>query len=183
MNHENSQEEKGPIRAKLKKQPCKNFDDIYEDYFTNIFHYVYNRTGNNKDAEDITSQIFLAILEQLPRYKDNGHLAAWIFSIARHKIIDHYRKDKHFSKLDENSFTISDEKLVQNLIHKEHMAALNKVLASLSERDKELIRLRILGELKFADIAKILKRSEPSVKKAYYRLIQRIKDRLEVSNG
>ena len=160
-----------------------DFNILYEEYFNKIYRYVYNRTGNNNDAEDITSQVFLAILEQLPKYKNNGHLAAWIFTIARHKIIDHYRKKKRFIKLDENNFTISDEKMIRTIIRKEHMEALYKVLDNLSESEKELIRLRILGELKFADIAKVLKRSESSVKKAYYRLIQRINDRLEVSNG
>jgi RNA polymerase sigma-70 factor (ECF subfamily) len=183
MNHENNPKERLTNTPNRKNHQSISFDSIYQDYFDNVFHYIYNRTGNSEDAEDITSQIFLSILERLPKYKDNGHLAAWVFTIARHKLIDHYRKNKKLTKFDENNFTISDEKMIQTVIHKEHVNALNKVLNNLSANEKELIRLRILGELKFSDIARILKRSESSVKKAYYRLIQRIKHRLEVSNG
>ena len=135
-------------RIDQKKPENIQFDDIYEDYFNKIFRYVYNRTGNNKDAEDLTSQIFLTILEGLPKYKDNGHLAAWIFTIARNKIADHYRKRKQFVELDENRFITSDEKMLRSVIHQEHMEELSKILDGLPDDEKELIRLRILGELK-----------------------------------
>jgi RNA polymerase sigma-70 factor (ECF subfamily) len=173
-----------------KIEPADNltdaFNDIYKAYIRNVFRYVYNRTGNNKDAEDITSQIFLAVLEGLPKYKDNGHLAAWIFTIARRKTIDFYRKKKPLVSLDAIQFTSvnsSNEDMDRIFNHHERMQTLNKILNSLSEKEKELIRLRVVAELKFSEIANILKRSESAVKNAYYRLIERIKNRLEVTNG
>lgn len=173
------------LKTKL-NEPVKLFENsevIYETYIRQVFGYVHNRTGNVIDAEDITSQIFLSVLESLPNYKDNGHFAAWLFTIARRKVIDHYRKKKPVSSLDENVFTLSSEDMVNSCIRQERMRALKKVLGNLSEKEKELIRLRIVAELKFADIAKILKRSESAVKKSYYRLIERMKKHLEVSNG
>ena len=67
--------------------------------------------------------------------------------------------------------------------HHERMQALNKILNNLSEKEKELIRLRVIAELRFSEIARILKRNESAIKNAYYRLIERIKNHLEVNNG
>lgn len=182
MKRANDNEKKIP-KTKTTNNLIDNFDVIYETYIRNVFRYVYNRTGNNKDAEDITSQIFLAVLESLPNYKDDGHFTAWIFTIARRKVIDFYRKKKPLTSLDDVKFAFVDEDMDKNFIHQEHIRALNKVLNNLSENERELIRLRIVAELKFTDIARILKRSESAVKKAHYRLIERIKNHLEVSNG
>ena len=106
-NHEKEQVPKIKLAGNL----TDTFNEIYEAYIKNIFRYVYNRTGNNKDAEDITSQIFLAVLEGLPKYNDNGHLAAWLFTIARRKTIDFYRKKKPIVSLDDLQITSANEDL------------------------------------------------------------------------
>lgn len=178
-NHEKEQVPKIKLAGNL----TDTFNEIYEAYIKNIFRYVYNRTGNNKDAEDITSQIFLAVLEGLPKYKDNGHLAAWLFTIARRKTIDFYRKKKPLVSLDDVQFTSVAEDMEKNFNNNDRLQAFEEILISLSEKEKELIRLRLIAELRFSEIARILQRSESAVKKAYYRLIERIKNHLEVNNG
>ncbi|HCR70284.1 MAG TPA: RNA polymerase subunit sigma-70, partial [Anaerolineae bacterium] len=64
--------------------------------------FCYYRTNNKADAEDLTAQIFLAVLEALPRYRQQGHFAGWLFSIARNKINDHHRRVSHIP-LDEST--------------------------------------------------------------------------------
>ena len=68
--------------AAAKKDP-KEFGQIYHLYIQSIFRYLYSRIGSLPDAEDATAQTFLAALEALDRYQHRGHLAAWLFAIAR----------------------------------------------------------------------------------------------------
>lgn len=159
------------------------FGKVYDRYIDSIYRYVYNRTGNPADAEDITSQIFLAALEGIQKYRDNGYFAAWLFSIARRKVADHYRNHHNQINLDKIQFAGSDYKdMDEKLIQNQRLEALQRIIRVLPERDKEMLRLRYLAELNFADIARLLKRSEFATKKNFYRLIDRIQRQLEVSN-
>lgn len=164
------------------RQDPRAFGKVYDRYLDPIYRYVYNRTGNPADAEDITSQTFLAALEGLPKYRENGYFAAWLFAIARRKVADHYRSRRSQVDLDEVQFIWIDHEMDGSLIRNQRKEALQKVLQALPEQDKELLRLRYLAELNFSDIARLLKRSEPAVKKAYYRLIDRIQQKMEVPN-
>ena len=99
---------------------------VYDAYARSIYRYHYSRTGNIPDAEDLTAQTFLAVIEALPRYRSRGHFLAWIFQIARNKAMDHFRKNHKqealsFSLKDlghaEPLDAIIDQQVVQRLSH------------------------------------------------------------------
>src|SRR5512141_1339148 len=75
---------------------------IYDAYAGRIYRYHYSRAGNAPDAEDLTAQTFLAVIESLPRYQDRGNFAAWIFQIARNKAADHFRKSPAQEEISES---------------------------------------------------------------------------------
>jgi len=164
------------------RQDPRAFGKVYDRYIQSVYRYIYNRTGNHADAEDITAQTFLAALEGIQKYRNNGYFAAWLFSIARRKAIDHYRSRRDLTDLDKAQFVLGDNDMDGSMIQKERKESLQKLIQALPEPEKELIRLRYLAELNFADIARLLKRNESATKKAFYRLIARIQNQLEVSN-
>lgn len=171
-----------PALIEQARQDPRAFGRVYDCYIDPVYRYIYNRVGNSADTEDITAQTFLAALEGIPRYRDNGYFAAWLFSIARRKLVDHYRINSRLADLDEAQFVLGDTDLDGNIIQSERRSALQKLIAALPEHEKELIRLRYLAGLNFAEIARLLKRGEAATKKAFYRLIARIQNQLEVSN-
>src|SRR5512144_929908 len=71
------------------------FGALYDRYVQRVYRYCYYRTNSIPEAEDLTAQIFLAALEGLPRYRQDGHFAGWLFSIARRKVADYHRRAPH----------------------------------------------------------------------------------------
>jgi RNA polymerase sigma-70 factor, ECF subfamily len=157
------------------------FGALYDRYIQRVYRYCYYRTNNAPDAEDLTAQIFLAALEALPRYRQNGHFAAWLFSIARRKVTDYYRRAPYVA-LEETTLPPIHTDLavdVETSQRREHLLRLIQVLA---EEERELIHLRYVAELSFAEIASALRKNEEAVKKTLYRLIERLKKELEADH-
>jgi len=67
------------------------FHTIYERWAVPVFKYFRFRTNDTASAEDLTSQLFLAAYQALPRYRHQGHFAAWLFTIARNLAREYYR--------------------------------------------------------------------------------------------
>ncbi|MBI9044101.1 MAG: RNA polymerase sigma factor [Anaerolineaceae bacterium] len=158
------------------------FGQLYDRHVQSIYRYLLSRLGNRSEAEDITSQTFLAALEQLNKYQHKGHFPAWLFSIARNKLVDHYRNQQKQIPLDQEhpAKMVSDQ--VNESIQSDKIDLLRKEIDKLSESEMELLRLRFVAQLRFREIASILGRKEDTVKKTLYRLLARIKSQLEEKN-
>ena len=153
------------------------FADLYDLYAQRVFRYLLSKTGNQQDAEDLTTQTFMAALQSLSRYQHRGNFAAWLFSIARNKTIDHFRKQHRPISLEEAEGERGDWRnpgIVQDQI-----LDLSKLIATLPEDDQELLRLRFVAEMKFSEIAALVKKSEDAVKKKIYRLLSWLENQLE----
>lgn len=68
------------------------FAPIYHHYVTSVYRYVFSKIGNHMEAEDITAEVFMDELRQLPNYRERGYFTAWLFAIARRRIADFYRQ-------------------------------------------------------------------------------------------
>ncbi len=167
--------------AVAKKDP-REFGQIYQLYIQSIFRYLYSRIGSLPEAEDATAQTFLAALEALDRYQHRGHLAAWLFAIARRKAMDAFRRQRQQVPLEYAENVPAETDVLQQVIQTEQITALEKLIRALPEEEHELIRLRYIAELSFSEIGRLLNRSEDSVKKSLYRLLARLQSQLEVSH-
>lgn len=166
--------------AAAKKDP-REFGEIYQLYIQPIFRYLYSRIGSLPEAEDATTQTFLAALEALDRYQHRGHFAAWLFAIARRKAMDAFRARRQVP-LENAEKVPAETDILQQVIQTEQIAALAKLISALPEEEHELIRLRYNAELSFSEIGRLLNRSEGAVKKSLYRLLARLQSQLEVSH-
>jgi RNA polymerase sigma-70 factor (ECF subfamily) len=156
------------------------FTALYDRYFRPIYRYLYSRVGSVPEAEDLTAQTFLAALEALPHYRQRGYFSAWLFTIARNKARDHYRR-RTAEPLDENQPDKAADPLAQ-VICSDQIERLADLVSGLGKEEQELIRLRCVADLSFAEIGACLGRKEDTVKKAYYRLTARLQRQLEVNH-
>jgi RNA polymerase sigma-70 factor, ECF subfamily len=172
------QEDDGAQVERARGDP-QAFGALYDRYVQSIYRYLVSRLRDGEVAKDLTSQTFLTAFEAFPRYQHNGHFPAWLFSIARSKLVDHLRKENRLSGV---WLEVSEENLhdpLQEVVHGERIVALRGLIEGLSEEEQELLRLRYVAGLSFSDMAALLKRNEAAVKKTLYRLLARLHNQME----
>jgi len=159
------------------------FATLYDRHVKAIYRYLYSKVGSPADAEDLTSQVFLAALESLHHYPSGAGFRAWLFGIARRKTADFYRKRKAMAPLYEVAdLPAATESLLVQITHGQSLQMLARLIARLQEDEQELLRLRFAGELSFAEIAGLLEMRESAVKMRLYRLIERLQKSMEAGN-
>jgi RNA polymerase sigma-70 factor (ECF subfamily) len=153
------------------------FEDLYRKYVDRVYVYLLARTGSREEAEDLTSQTFLAALEGISSYRRQGSFAAWIFSIARRKLIDHYRRPKHVPlELAESS----DSNLEDVIDLRLTMQQISRAFLNIAPDRVEAVCLRIFGQLSAAETGQILSKSEGAVRNLVYRALQEIREYIPV---
>jgi len=163
-------------------QPNDAFAELYRRHVDRVYRYLLARTGNIHDAQDITSQTFLAALEGIQRYRGEATFPAWLLGIARRKLADHYRN--HY----EHGVTLSlddAENVPQLLPHPDDVVSdhlqLERVLSALRalppER-AEALTLHIYGELSVAEVSLIMDKSDAAVRMLIHRALSDLRNRL-----
>lgn len=150
-----------------------DFKPIYQKWLKPVYRYFYFRVGNERDAEDLTSQVFLKIYEDLPKYRSRSCFSAWLFSIARARAVDFYRKqNRHipFTEVD----SASDDVAYNDDLHE-----VLELIRLLPPDQQELIRLRFVAELSYREIGSLLHRKEDAVRKAISRILDRIQTEID----
>jgi RNA polymerase sigma-70 factor (ECF subfamily) len=157
------------------------FTELYRRNAARVFYYLYSRVRNVADAEDLTSQTFVTALENLSRLRDPLKFTPWVFSIARNKAFDFFRKSQRrpVADYDEELEQTKAEGNVLSQADQDRLRDLEGIISRLSPLEQEYLRLRIVADLPFAEIAAILNQPETRVKKKYYRLLERLQAQVE----
>mgnify|MGYP001172833240 CR=1 FL=1 len=163
------------------KKDLRAFNALYLKYIQPVYRYALSRIGSPSEAEDATAQTFLAALEGFARYRDDGHFAAWLFSIARRKTMDHFRANRRLTELSESTPS-GDKNLLQQAVEMDQLAGVMEKVRALSPGEQELLRLRYAADLSFSEIGKLMKCSADAAKKRLYRTLVRLHLQLEESD-
>jgi RNA polymerase sigma-70 factor (ECF subfamily) len=155
------------------------FGQLYDYYVQPVYRYLYSRVGTTYDAEDLTSQTFMAAFEYLPRYRERGQFAAWLFRIARSKMTDHFRGNRYEVELEAAERFPGGNDVLFQAIQNEEISRLKCLLKNLKFEELDLIHLRYVAELTFAEISDLLGKREEAVKQSVYRLLARLKGQME----
>lgn len=147
---------------------------LYDEYITPIYRFVYFRVPSVQIAEDLVSRIFLKAFEKRHTFRstDKGTAKAWIYTIARHTIIDWQRTRKETTTLSA-AFDIPD--LAEHAdphVTRELMQALSQ----LTDDQQDVLRLRFWHDLSYKDIATVLGKSPGSCRVLASRAVNTLKD-------
>lgn len=174
--------------AKAVQGDQEAFGVLYERYVGRIYNYVYYRTGNHHDAEDLTARVFYRAIRNISNYQDRGlPISAWLYRIA-HNLIANWHRDRSRRPeivLDESLSTYQSLEHPETtlLINEEHERLL-KIIRKLPPERQQLLILKFMEHLSNAEIGQIMGRTEGAVKSLYHRTLLTLRDDLtKVSQG
>lgn len=155
------------------------FAIVYDEFVKKLYNYAFFRVKDREAAEDIVSETFIKALEHISSFDPRkGGAASWLYRIARNTLIDYTRKKGRTVGFPED-FDIADVKnLKTNLENKDMLQKIEIALTKLSEKEREIIMLRVWDELSYKEIANVLGKSEASLKMASSRALKALRTQL-----
>ncbi|MDA1334785.1 MAG: sigma-70 family RNA polymerase sigma factor [bacterium] len=162
------------------------FDDLYRQFMTPIFRFVFIRVRNRADAEDLTQTVFVKAWNALPRFDDREErFLAWLYTIARNSIIDHWKKKKDLIPDDPDVFFATREAPDRT----ERLAEQNEAsrlvygaLTSLGDDQREIMTLKFIDGLTNKEIAKMTGKSEPAIRQVQSRALKSLRAEFKNNN-
>ena len=148
--------------------------ELYWRYIPKLRRFFESRIGIKKDAEEVAHDTFLSIIDALPGFDSRSSLSTWIMAIAKHELVDYYRrkkiKDILFSRFPFLESLVSQALGPQLALEEKQLKQrIVKTLKNLSEGYQEILRLKYIDGLSVSEIAE---RLEVSYKAAESRLFR-----------
>lgn len=161
------------------------FGELYERYVDRIYNYIYYRTGNSHDAEDLTARVFYRALRHIHNYRDRGlPISAWLYRIA-HNLVANWHRDNSRRKevpLEETLLVRQPEQYPeQELMANEEQSRLLQMLRQLPADRQQLVILKFVEHFSNAEIGQIMGKSEGAVKSLYHRTLLSLRKYYEES--
>lgn len=155
----------------------QDMEQIYEQYFETVNKYLFCLTRNNDIAEELTQETFYKAVKKIDTYKGECKISVWLCQIAKNSWYDYCKKNKKVIRLEEELLEIqSDETTEEKVISNDEKISLYRKLQKLDEKTREVIYLRITGELSFKEIGMILNQTENWARVTFYRGKNQLKE-------
>lgn len=155
------------------------FGILYERNVNRIYNYIFYRTGNQNDAEDITARVFYRAVGHIKYYRNTGvPFSAWLFRIAHNLVANWHRDQKQLNEVPLEDYMPHQhqEHPETEIIHNIENENLLAIIRKLPEERQELLILKFVEHLSNAEIAVILRRSEGAIKSLYHRTLTALRE-------
>jgi RNA polymerase sigma-70 factor, ECF subfamily len=159
------------------------FGELYARYVARIYNYVYYRTGNHQDAEDLTSRVFFKALGHIGNYTDRGvPFSAWLYRIAHNQVANWHRDRgrQQIIPLDDSVVSSAAAEAPEAASESsEEQALLLLSIRALPPDRQQLLVLKFVEHLSNAEIGSIMNRTEGAVKSLYHRTLLALRGSLD----
>ncbi len=163
------------------------FGVLYDRYLGRIYNYIFYRTGNQHDAEDLTSRVFTRAMKHISNYQDRGvPFSAWLYRIAHNLVANWHRDNSRRQEitLDETFKTGPDGELPETtLMRSEAEDALMHVIRGLPDDRQQLLILKFVEHLSNAEIGRVMGRTEGAIKSLYHRTLLSLRNEIRKSDS
>ena len=160
------------------------FDVLYKKYYSLLYRYVYMRTKDRNDAEDLTQNIFVKIWKAIPNFRSGGEPMAYLYKIAKNTIIDHWRKISHKEIVSDDIIVLLAEEI--SAAEKDGEEAYKELISlfdNLSPLEKEILLFIYVEDLSYAEIAKMTGKNEAAIRQIKSRAVKSLREEYEKLYG
>jgi len=175
------EESDSALIARAKEDP-EVFGLLYERYVDRIYSYIYYRTGNHHDAEDLAARTFYKALKHFPRYVDRGApFSAYLYRIA-HNIVANWHRDHKRRQIIPFSglamMTREQDEPAAVAEKRDEQEVLLQAVRQLPPDRQQLLILKLVEQMSNAEIAEVMERTEGAVKSLYHRTLVALRGEL-----
>ena len=156
----------------------QDIEKIYKEYFETVNKYLFCLTRNSDISEELTQETFYKAVKKIDTSKGDCKMSVWLCQIAKNLWYDQCRKNKKFvdtkevDLLNVQALNTLEEQVISN----DEKISLYKKMQYLDEKTREVMYLRISGELTFKEIADILNKTETWARVTFYRGKNQLKE-------
>ncbi len=160
------------------------FAALYNQHYQAIYTYIYYRVDNNQTAEELTSQVFVRMVEKIKTFKSRGRpFLAWLYTIARNMITDHYRKNKQAIIMPMDVHLPTEKCQPENEVDSRlRNECLRSAMDHLTEVQRQVIVGKFIEDRSNRDVAALLDKTEGSVKSLQHRALAALRRAIEKEN-
>jgi RNA polymerase sigma-70 factor, ECF subfamily len=164
------------------------FGVLYERYVSRIYNYIYYRTGNQADAEDLTARVFFRAMHHIKNYQNRGlPFSAWLYRIAHNLVANWHRDNSRRPEI-----TLDESMIVHHqgqehpenvLLKSEERERLLRMIRRLPPDRQQLLILKFVEHQSNAEIGQIMGRTEGAVKSLYHRTLLSLRCELQTMSS
>lgn len=161
------------------------FEELYDRFFEPVNRYLRYRVDSAWDADDLTTTVFMKALENFTKYRAEGPFSAWIFRIAHNVYVDYMRGRREYATHDVmlELAVGSEDGPEEAVLQGEELKKLRQMLLSLSPDYRDVVALRYAGDLRFAQIAEVIGKSESAVRMLHHRALKQLRQKYLQEGG
>lgn len=153
----------------------ESMEEIYNKYANAIKNYIFCITKDIGLAEDIMQETFIVAINEINKFRGDCEISVWLFSIAKKILYKKTKKSNIKNIISIDEFGLADSKtLEEEYINKDNKLKLFEALQKLDSNTREVIYLRLTGDLTFKEIGKILNKTESWAKVTFFRGKQKL---------
>ncbi|MEJ5199195.1 MAG: sigma-70 family RNA polymerase sigma factor [Anaerolineae bacterium] len=169
--------------VELAKSDPEAFGELYLRHVGRIYNYIYYRTGNAADAEDLTARTFHQALGSIGRYVDQGTpFVAWLYRIAHNLVANYHRAHSRWRMVSLEDVELAGkvaESPERSAEMRERQRALWAAIRRQPEERQRLLILKFADRLSNDEIGRLMGRTESSIKSLYFRTLKSLRADLE----
>jgi RNA polymerase sigma-70 factor (ECF subfamily) len=167
--------------ARAKAGDRRAFDELVRMYKDKMFALTYRMTGDRETALDLMQETFFAAFKEFGRFREEAAFSSWIYRIASNKAINYIRRRKlmTFLPLETSPKNEPAYQMNDSASYSELKAEVAAGVESLPPKQRLVFNLRFYEKLPFAEIAKVLGKSESTVKTNYQKAVEKLQKKLE----
>lgn len=157
----------------------QNIEEIYKEYFKTVYKYLFCLTSNHDLAEELTQETFYKAVKKIDTYEGKCKISVWLCQIAKYTWYDYLRRRQEIINIDDLYEFKSEVSLEDKIIEEEEKNLIEGKLNVLDDFSKEVVILRIKGDMSFKEIGNVLNKTENWARVTYYRAKNKLKEALK----